>query len=133
MMGFRPDIFLRCARGRCPDCNQSMNHAKTSLAAKCFNTPAQCAGCGMTLRRKDGFFLGSIVWNYGLISFGVLPLILWAHFTGWISTEHSIQIAVTAALVLPFLIHGFAWRLWLGTYYAFFPDQLPSSGRRLDD
>ncbi len=92
-----------------------------------------CAGCGMTLRRKDGFFLGSIVWNYGLISFGVLPILLLCQSKNWISTDHAIQIAVIAAFVLPFFIHGFAWRLWIGTYYGFFPDQLPSTGRRLDD
>jgi len=132
-MAFRPDIFWRSARGHCPDCNQDINPPGVALWKKLFNTPMQCTGCGMTLRRKEGFFLGSIVWNYGLISFGVLPILLLCLNRNWISTDHAIQIAVIAALVLPFLIHGFAWRLWIGTYYAFLPDQLPSSGRRLDD
>jgi hypothetical protein len=87
----------------------------------------------MTLRRKEGFFLGAIVWNYGLTAFGVLPLVLGAYRLGWVGGDCAVRLAVGAIFVVPPLIHAFAWRLWIGTYYGFLSDQLPSGGRRLDD
>lgn len=87
----------------------------------------------MTLRRKEGFFLGAMVWNYGLIAFGLLPLLLLLMSMGWLSRPRAIEIVLVAIFVVPPLIHALSWRLWLGTYYAFLPDQLPSAGRRLDD
>ncbi|MEY4132073.1 MAG: hypothetical protein RL592_131 [Verrucomicrobiota bacterium] len=134
-MKFRADIFWKSACGRCPDCGAPIRGDSdgTGWLARLWDTPATCAGCGMTLRRKEGFFLGAIVWNYGLTAFGVLPLVLLAHRLGWIGADWSIRLAVAAIFLVPPLIHAFAWRLWIGTYYAFLSDQLPSGGRRLDD
>jgi hypothetical protein len=134
-MAFRADIFWKSACGRCPDCGEPIRAAgdRTGRFARLWDTPTHCAGCGMTLRRKEGFFLGAIVWNYGLTAFGVLPLVLVAYRLGWIGGDWSVRLAVGAIFVVPPLIHAFAWRLWIGTYYGFLPDQLPSGGRRLDD
>ena len=134
-MAFRADIFWKSACGRCPDCGAPIRAAddKTGRFARLWDTPTHCAGCGMTLRRKEGFFLGAIVWNYGLTAFGVLPLVLAAYRLGWLDGAWAVRLAVAAIFVVPPLIHAFAWRLWVGTYYGFLPDQLPSSGRRLDD
>ena len=134
-MAFRADIFWKSACGRCPDCGAPIRAAddKTGRFARLWDTPTHCAGCGMTLRRKEGFFLGAIVWNYGLTAFGVLPLVLAANRLGWIDGAWAVRLAVAAIFVVPPLIHAFAWRLWVGTYYGFLPDQLPSGGRRLDD
>lgn len=134
-MQFRTDIFWKSACGRCPDCGAKIRSAsdRTGWLARLWDTPATCGGCGMTLRRKEGFFLGAIVWNYGLTAFGVLPLVLVAHRTGLVGADWAIRLAVAAIFLVPPFIHAFAWRLWVGTYYAFLPDQLPSGGRRLDD
>jgi hypothetical protein len=134
-MRFRADIFWQSACGRCPDCGARIRGEadRTAWLARLWDTPAHCSGCGMTLRRKEGFFLGAIVWNYGLTAFGVLPLVLLAHRFGWIGDAWAVRLAVGAIFLVPPLIHAFAWRLWVGTYYAFLPDQLPSRGRRLDD
>ena len=134
-MQFRADIFWKSAGGRCPDCGAKIRGEadRAGWLARLWDTPATCAGCGMTLRRKEGFFLGAIVWNYGLTAFGVLPVVLISHRLGWLGAEWAIRCAVGAIFVVPPLIHAFAWRLWVGTYYAFLPDQLPSGGRRLDD
>jgi hypothetical protein len=129
------DIFWKSACGRCPDCGAPIRAMgdQTGRFARLWDTPTHCAGCGMTLRRKEGFFLGAIVWNYGLTAFGVLPLVLVAYRLGWIGGDWAVRLAVGAIFVVPPLIHAFAWRLWIGTYYGFLPDQLPSGGRRLDD
>ncbi len=134
-MQFRADIFWQSACGRCPDCGAKIRGAadRAGWLARLWDTPAHCSGCGMTLRRKEGFFLGAIVWNYGLTAFGVLPLVLVAHRFGLIGDEAAIRLAIGVIFLVPPLIHAFAWRLWIGTYYAFLPDQLPSGGRRLDD
>ncbi len=134
-MQFRPDIFWKSASGRCPDCGASIRSSsdQTGWLARLWDTPPHCAGCGMTLRRKEGFFLGAIVWNYGITAFGVLPLLLVAYRFGWVDPEWAFRLSVAAIFLVPPLIHAFAWRLWIGTYYAFLPDQLPSGGRRLDD
>ena len=134
-MKFRADIFWKSACGRCPDCGAKVRGAadRAGWLARLWDTPATCAGCGMMLRRKEGFFLGAIVWNYGLTAFGVLPLVLAAYRFGWIGSDAAIRLAVAAIFLVPPLIHAFAWRLWIGTYYAFLSDQLPSGGRRLDD
>ena len=134
-MKFRPDIFWKSACGRCPDCGAKVRGASDQAGwlARLWDTPATCASCGMTLRRKEGFFLGAIVWNYGLTAFGVLPLVLTAQRLGWVGSDGAIRLAIAAIFLVPPLVHGFAWRLWIGTYYAFLSDQLPSGGRRLDD
>lgn len=97
------------------------------------NTPDRCEACGMVLRRKEGFFLGAIVWNYGLTAFGVLPLLLFCFAQGWVSGLTAVKVAAATALLVPPFIHAFAWRLWLGTYYGFLPEQLPSASARTDD
>jgi hypothetical protein len=134
-MQFRSDIFWKSACGHCPDCGAKVRGSSdhTGWLARLWDTPAHCSGCGMTLRRKEGFFLGAIVWNYGLTAFGVLPLVLLAQRLEWIGSVWAIRLAVGAIFLVPPLIHAFSWRLWIGTYYAFLPDQLPSGGRRLDD
>ncbi|MFM7208708.1 MAG: hypothetical protein ACKOY8_02695 [Verrucomicrobiota bacterium] len=128
-MTFRPGIFWRCALGRCPDCGASLPRGWSAL----FDVPPACPSCGMALRRGGGFFLGAIVWNYGLIAFGALPAVAVAHWTGLIGPGAAVKLAVAAVLLLPVLLNGLSWRLWLGTYYGFLPEQLPSGGRRADD
>ena len=76
------------------------------------------------LRREGGFFLGALVWNYGLVAFGALPLLLAAVALGLLAPRQAGWLALGACLVLPWLLHRLAWRLWLGTYYACLPDQL---------
>ena len=134
-MAFRADIFWKSACGRCPDCGAPIRAAddRTGRLARLWDTPTHCAGCGITLRRKEGFFLGAIVWNYGLTAFGVLPLLLGAYRLGWVGGDWAVRLAVGAIFVVPPLIHAFAWRLCIGTYYGFLSYQLPSAGLRLDD
>ena len=123
-MSFRADLFLRIARGNCPRC------AARLPAAPPWDVAPSCGACGLVLRRPGGFFLGALVWNYGLIAFGYLPLLLIPGALGWMGWK-SVAIAASAGgLLLPWFLHGLAWRLWIGTYYGFLPEQL---GRETDD
>ena len=123
-MSFRPDILLRAARGRCPACDRALPPSPP------WDIPPACPGCALVLRRPGGFFLGALVWNYGLIAFGALPLLLAAGLLGWVSWRQAAWAAAGAGLLLPWFLHRLAWRLWLGTYYGFLPWQL---GRSSDD
>jgi len=133
-MSFRFDIFWRSACGQCPDCAKPLRFSPdASVFERLSNIPSRCANCGLVLRRKEGFFLGAMVWNYGLIAFGILPVLLLCLSKEWLTIGSTVKIAVGVVLLLPPFIHALAWRFWLGTYYGFLPDQLPSQGRRVDD
>jgi hypothetical protein len=132
-MQFRRDIFWRSFWGRCVNCDQMLRTETGFKGLQLMNIPDDCPHCHMVLRRRDGFFLGAIVWNYGLIVFGVLPLILLGYHWDWYTGKTAVTLSVGAALILPFLIHNLAWRIWIGLYYAFLPEQLPKLCRRTDD
>lgn len=123
-MNVQPHLFWQVARGYCPRCAAKLPAAPT------WNVAPACEACGLVLRRHGGFFLGALVWNYGLIAFGYLPLLLIPGLLGWLNWKQLIWAAVIGGMVLPWLIHGFAWRLWIGTYYTWMPDQL---GKTTDD
>lgn len=123
-MSFRADLLLRAARGKCPRC------AARLPSAPPWDVAQACAACGLVLRRQGGFFLGALVWNYGLIAFGYLPLLLIPGAMGWIGWRTVALAAAVGGLLLPWFLHGLAWRLWIGTYYGFLPGQL---GRETDD
>lgn len=117
-MSFRADILLRAARGRCPAC------ARPLPPSPPWDIPPACPGCGLVLRRHGGFFLGALVWNYGLVAFGILPLLLVAVLSGWLTGRQAAWAALAAGMALPWFLHRLAWRLWLGTFYGFLPGQL---------
>ena len=123
-MSFRADLFLRVARGNCPRCAARLPPAPP------WDVAPSCGACGLVLRRPGGFFLGALVWNYGLIAFGYLPLLLIPGALGWMGWKSVAIAAAAGGLLLPWFLHGLAWRLWIGTYYGFLPEQL---GRETDD
>lgn len=118
-MNFRPDIFLRVARGHCPAC------AERIPASPPWDIAPACSRCGLVLRRPGGFFLGSLVWNYGLIAFGGIPILaVLTHWLHWLTWRQAVWAAVVLGLSLPWLIHRLAWRLWIASYYGFLPEQV---------
>lgn len=86
-----------------------------------------CPECGMVLRRHDGFFLGALVLNYGMVVFGVLPVpvLLWQ--AGALSKELTLGLVLGLGLLLPFLLYRTAWYLWLALHYGCLPKQLPAN------
>lgn len=81
----------------------------------------------MKMARSDGFFLGAVVWNYGLTVFGCLPLLLALYAAGVISLATLGLIGATVGVVVPAVIYPWAWSLWLMTYYWALPHELPAN------
>jgi hypothetical protein len=81
----------------------------------------------LELARGDGFFLGAMVWNYGLIVFGCLPILVGLFFVGWINGTVLAVLSLSAGLLLPVVLCPWAWSLWLMTYFLALPDELPAN------
>lgn len=78
----------------------------------------------MTLERGDGFFLGPLCINYGVVAFFYVAPILLLGVAGWMPLKLAILVASAGALFLPILLYRFAWSLWLLIYYVCLPDEL---------
>ncbi len=69
--------------------------------------------------------MGALVWNYGMIAFGGIPLLaLMTYGLNWLTWKQAVWVAVTLGLTLPWFLHRLAWRLWIASYYCFLPDQI---------
>ncbi|MGF1483937.1 MAG: DUF983 domain-containing protein [Opitutales bacterium] len=115
----RRQILQRSQRLRCPNCGQG------ALFRKGFQVHERCPSCGLLFSRSDGFFLGAMVINYGVVAFGALPVILLLWTLGLVNGQVAIALALMASLVLPVLLYRWAWSTWLGVYYYFLPHELP--------
>lgn len=81
----------------------------------------------MKLSRSEGFFLGAMVWNYGLTVFGVLlPLVL-VGYLGLLSLKAVVISCALAGVIVPVFCYRLAWSLWLMTYYWVLPHELPAN------
>ncbi len=78
----------------------------------------------MTLERGDGYYLGPLCINYGLVVFAYVAPILLAGFCDWIPLKLAMGIALSGALLLPILLYRACWSLWLMIYYICLPDEL---------
>jgi uncharacterized protein (DUF983 family) len=115
------EILQRAVLNRCPNCGGR------SLFVSRFELGKSCRDCDLPLERGDGFFLGAMSLNYGvtvclvlvpitlLWMFDVLPGI-WAAILGGVS-----------ALLFPILFYRSSRCWWLGFYYLFLPQELPSN------
>lgn len=112
------DIVRRGLRCECPNCGQS------KLFRTLLRINHRCPYCGMTLERGDGYYLGPLCINYGMVVFGYVAPILLLGVSEVIPMGVALTIALGGALTLPMFLYRFCWSLWLMTYYFFLPDEL---------
>ncbi|WP_269540564.1 hypothetical protein [Cerasicoccus fimbriatus] len=117
----RWQIVTRGLTNRCPNCGGR------PIFRAWFKLCYRCPRCAMKMARSDGFFLGAVVWNYGLTVFGCLPLLLALYAAGVISLTTLGLIGATVGVVVPAVIYPWAWSLWLMTYYWALPHELPAN------
>ena len=119
----RGQIVSRGLTNTCPNCGQ---HTLFPPGAH-FTLNHTCAGCGMTLSRADGFYLGPLVINYTLtVAFVIVPLILLFVFDV-IGGKTAVALCGTGAVLVPLLLYRRAWGWWMMTYYYFLPHELPAN------
>lgn len=74
----------------------------------------QCPHCHEKFSREDGFFLGSIYFNYGLTALIVAIAYPICLFQGWASQNFLLGVSLVFCIVFPILFFPFARSLWLG-------------------
>ncbi|MGZ0706739.1 DUF983 domain-containing protein [Coraliomargarita sp. W4R53] len=112
------DIVRRGLLCQCPNCGQA------KIFRSFLKINHRCPYCGMTLERGDGYYLGPLCINYGIVAFFFVAPLLLAGFAGWMPAKLSLVIALSGALLLPLFIYRICWSLWLMTYYFCLPDEL---------
>ncbi|MGE9296907.1 MAG: DUF983 domain-containing protein [Puniceicoccales bacterium] len=117
----RATILVRGLTNCCPNCGHK------PIFRGWFRLHYRCPGCAMKMMRGEGFFLGAMVWNYGLTVFGCLPVIVAGFMLGFYSLTTMLYLGLGAAIIVPPIIYPLAWSLWLGTYYVVLPHELPAN------
>jgi CBS domain containing-hemolysin-like protein len=78
----------------------------------------------MTLERGDGFYLGPVCMNYGLVVFAYLAPVLLLGFSEIIPLKLALTISLPVTLLLPIFLYRWCWSLWLMVYYFCLPEEL---------
>jgi uncharacterized protein (DUF983 family) len=112
------DLIRRGLSCRCPNCGEA------KLFRSFIKIHRNCPSCGMTLERGDGYYLGPLCINYGIVVFAYLTPILLAGFVGWIPLKIACVFGLSGALILPLFLYRICWSFWLMAYYICLPDEL---------
>ena len=79
----------------------------------------------MTLERGDGFFLGPLCLNYGIVAFGIVtPILLCGLSLQALPFKVALAVAIIGTLLLPLALYRTTWSLWLMIYYICLPGEL---------
>lgn len=123
----RPRILMRGMRGLCPNCGRA------KLFSSGLRIHHRCPHCGMTLERGDGYYLGPLCINYGLVAIGFVAPVLLCGVAGWISLTVALTLVIGGGLLLPILLYRTSWSLWLMLYYLCLPDELHANRSESSD
>ena len=74
----------------------------------------RCEGCGLDFQREQGFYLGSIYFNYGVTALAVAVAYPALAFSGTMTPNQALATCMVIVVVLPLLLFRFARSLWLG-------------------
>ena len=77
----------------------------------------------MTLERGDGYYLGPLCINYGLVVFGYVAPFLLLGVAEIIPFNLALVFGLSGAIILPVILYRPCWSLWLMIYYSS-PDEL---------
>ena len=114
----RKTIFNRCLKALCPNCGRSkIGHSWIIIHEK-------CPECNMPIKRGNGFYIGPICLNYGVIAFGIISPLLILGFSNMIPIAWTLSLSIIFSISLPILFYPISWSLWLMIYYSCLPKEL---------
>ena len=108
----RQTIFNRCLKGLCPNCGRS------KIGHSCIIIHEKCPECNMPIKRGNGFYIGPICLNYGVIAFGIISPLLILGFSNMIPIAWTLSLSIIFSISLPILFYPISWSLWLMIYYS---------------
>jgi hypothetical protein len=76
--------------------------------------PPNCPECGEKFSREEGYFLGSIYFNYGLTALIVAIAYPICLFQELVEENVLLGISLAFCIVFPMIFFPFARALWLG-------------------
>ncbi|MDG1702479.1 MAG: hypothetical protein P8I61_06160 [Opitutae bacterium] len=114
----RQIIFNRCLKALCPNCGLAkIGHSWIIIHEK-------CPECNMPIKRGNGFYIGPICLNYGVIAFGIISPLLILGFSNTIPIVWTLSLSILFSFSLPILFYPVTWSLWLMIYYSCLPKEL---------
>ena len=111
-------IITRGLRRQCPNCGQPLKFGRW------MSLQPACPHCGQRWSRGEGFFLGAMVWNYGVTVFGLIAPLAVAFVWGWISLPWATGLDLAIGLIFPWIFYEWSWSFWLTSYYFILPHEL---------
>ncbi len=123
----RGQIIARGLRNCCPNCGGRTLFQEGRL----FDIADSCRACGLKIEKDDGFFLGAMSLNYGVVVFGYLAPVALLWYAGVLGNRTAVVLALAGAVVLPIVLYRSSRSWQLMSYYFFLPQHLPANRRQL--
>lgn len=101
-------VLANVLRLRCPRCGLS------KLFEGLFRMSACCEHCGLDIRRKPGYYLGSTYVNYGLTTLILVATFVSLRFGLRVPSESLVAPLAAFCVIFPLLFFRHARALWLG-------------------
>lgn len=101
------DIVSRCLKLRCPACGRA------SIVKRPFHIASDCAACGVSFKREEGFFVGAILANV-VITEGVI-VCLYLLSVPVLSNHYDFVLGILFAtgVAFPIAFYHHSWSIWL--------------------
>ena len=123
----RGQIIARGLRNCCPNCGGRTLFQEGRL----FDIADSCRACGLKIEKDDGFFLGAMSLNYGVVVFGYLAPVAMLWYAGVLGSRTAVGLALAGAVALPIVLYRSSRSWQLMSYYFFLPQHLPANRRQL--
>ncbi len=100
-------LVWRAVRLRCPSCGRA------NIFSGWFTMPEACPACGRPSRRGEGFFLGSIYFNYGVT--GSLSIVIYfsLFFSDLLTDPQRLALLTAFVVAFPIWFFRYARALWM--------------------
>lgn len=116
-------LWRNAYRLRCPVCKEG------KIFHGWFHMEEHCPVCGIRLEREQGYFLGSIYFNYGMTCVLVTGMYIFGRFyLGW-PDKVLLSLLVPFIAVFPLFFFRYARASWL-VFDQFFQPRFPSDKDR---